>query len=488
MNDVVGEVRRRATAGVRSLVVLNMVSLPLSFATNMFLGRVSADALGYYGAVSVLISTYQTFGVLGGSLVFTRFVPALGRRQRLSFLLSYASVNAAIFTVVALGAPWLAPASLHALLERFGLASASQMAGILAASIPWGLSILFLYATLRPTWAALSEKAVVAGFFLTSTAGAFVWRDVLIRDPGRFLWTAALFIYGVAAALALWLVTRTSEFREAARWRWLLPAGFWPVASYISLTNIVGYVSTTFTPSLVLVWLDVQALGHLHAAMRYVIVLEFVPAAVASVLAPSFSHLEVSGFREQGFGQVVAALRTMLLLMTPVVLGLILFSGDAMAIFGQGFREYGLIAAVVAISALAGPMVHVGTGVAAALNEYRGLMIMSLSFAVLALIATSLLVPLFGLRGAAVAMTASALMRQSAILLLIRRLGFPPVPRIAAAWGCALTALGLAWWLSPSRLVAAGLWLAGVVAFAFLGRVSREELGVTFRRLLGRVS
>ena len=75
MTDMVGDVRRRTASGVRSVIVLNLVFFPLSFATNMLLGRVSPEALGYYGAVYVLIGTYFTFGVFGGSLVFTRFVP-----------------------------------------------------------------------------------------------------------------------------------------------------------------------------------------------------------------------------------------------------------------------------------------------------------------------------------------------------------------------------------------------------------------------------
>jgi O-antigen/teichoic acid export membrane protein len=485
MTDVVGDIRRRTTSGVRAVIVLNLASLPLSFATNILLGRVSAEALGYYGAVLVMIGTYYTFGVFGGSLVFTRFVPGLERRDRLSFLLSYVTLVVLFYGFLAWIVPLTAGDYLHAWLGRLGVPSAALAAWILLASVPMGFTSYFLYATMRPAWAVVTEKTVIAVFFLAAAAGVVGWRDRLSGDPAGYVWTAALWTYALASAVGLLLVARTAEARDAPRLRWLIPVGFWPAVSYTLFANLVSFVYATLTPTLVLLWLDVASLGHLHAAMRYVAVLDFVPAAVASVLVPSISQLAASGFREQGLVHMAAAVRTTLLLTTPAVLALILFSDDAMAVFGPQFREHGPILAVVAVGALAGPTVLCGAGAAAAIGAFRSYLAASLIYVTLAVTLTVGLVPWLGLRGAALAVPVGALVRQTAILFVLRRLGLPRIPRIAAAWLCSLVALGLSLWLAPSRLWAALLWLACVFAFAVSGRLTLAELRVSGRRLVG---
>jgi len=486
MTDMVGDVRRRTTSGVRSVIVLNLASLPLSFATNILLGRVSADALGYYGAVYVLVGTYFTFGVFGGSMVLTRVVPAMARRDRVSFVLSYVALVLVFYAALVIVIPFTAAGPLYRWLGQLGVPSPSLAAWILLATVPMGFASYFLYATLRSASAALTEKTVVAGFFVAAAVGVLLWRERLAADPAGYVWSAALWIYVSAAAVGVCLVARTEESRAAAPLRWFLPAGFWSAVSYTSLSNVVNFVYRTLTPSMVLVWLDIPTLGRFHAALRYVALLEFVPAAVASVLAPSVSQLTAAGFRAQGFGQLAAAVRTTQLLTTPAVLGLILFSGDAMAVFGPQFREHGQILAVVALSALAGPTVLCGAGVAAAVGAFRGYLAASLAYVVLAVSLTVGLVPLLGVRGAALAVTAGAFVRQSAILLVLRRLGLPQIPRVAASWLCSLGSLVLAWWLAPSRLLASVLWLGCMAAFVIAGGVTYEELRVITRRLAGR--
>jgi hypothetical protein len=82
------------------------------------------------------------------------------------------------------------------------------------------------------------------------------------------------------------------------------------------------------------------------------------------------------------------------------------------------------------------------------------------------------------------AITGGVVVRQAGILLVLRRMGFPRVPRLWAAWLCALAAVGVGWWLDPGRALAAILVLVLSLAFAWLGRVTLEEIRVTMRRLL----
>jgi O-antigen/teichoic acid export membrane protein len=139
---------------------------------------------------------------------------------------------------------------------------------------------------------------------------------------------------------------------------------------------------------------------------------------------------------------------------------------------------------ILALCILAGPPVRVGAGIAAALGAFRAYLAASAVYVAVAVALIAILVPALGLPGAALAMTGGAFVRQAGILLVLRRMGFPRLPRLWAAWLCALAAVGIGWWLDPGRALAAILVLVLCLAFAWLGRVTLEEIRVTMRRLL----
>ncbi len=489
MRDVVGDIKRRATAGVRWVFLLNLASLPLSFLTNIMLGRISADALGYYGAIVVVISTYYTFFVLGGHLVFVRFTPAVPIRSRLGFLLTYASINLFIFGALALLASWLAPAPVTALLRRFGGPSSSLVvAAVLLASIVWGLSAYFLYGTLRPERAVATEKAVVVGFFLATAVAVGAWREAVAEDPSRFVWSTALWVYWAGAAVGIALLADSEELRQAAPLRWTLPRGFWPVVFDTHVSTIVNYAHQQLTPTLILLWMDVESLGHFQAALRYVLLLSFVPTTVASVLGPAMSRLEASGFRREGFGQVASAINAMLILLLPTVVGLSLLAGSAMAVFGPGFWDHRRALSLVAASALAGPVAQVGPAVVAAVGALRSYLVMSVIYVVCATCLSAILIPFLGLSGAALAVTAGSLVRQGTILIVLRRFGFPALPRLRAAWVCGFAATGISVFRDPVWPEAVLECIVLTLLFAWLGRVTPTEVRAGLQRLAARDS
>jgi O-antigen/teichoic acid export membrane protein len=483
--DLDGEVTRRAVSGVRWVLLMNLATLPLSFFTNMVLGRVSPKTLGYFGAVNIFAQGFQTFFVLGGAYVFTRLVPALRREDRLRFLTSYTAIVLLLFVptcvLMLLAAPW----AVTALLDRFGVPSVPLALAFCVAVLLYGFTCHFLYAVLQAPRAVLTLKAVIIGFFIASLAGFTVLRASLASDPPDYLWHAALAIYGGSALIGLFFVWRTPEYRCRSGFRWLIPKGFWPVVLYTHAETVATFVYTCLASSFVLLWLDVDSLGYLYGANRYPAVLALVPVMLTSVIAPGLSTLEAAGLREDVHRKAATAIRSAYVLVVPACLAFMMFSRDLMAIFGARFVEHRSLLPIVVLSSLAGPVVYLGVGTAVALGAFGSYVLASLIYVASAFGLLAILVPPFGLIGAAWATVLGALVQQTAIIIVLRfRLGVRIPSRVHAAWVVGFAAAATAVWLDPGRLAAVGLFVGFLAVFALLGRVTIDEARSLALRLL----
>ena len=479
-----GASRRRAVRGVRAALLLNLLALPLSFVTNMILARISPEALGVYGAVQIFVGWSFTFLVLGGANVFTRFVPALDEPDRISFLRSYTAVVAAVCAGVAVVA-FLVPGAVEAILRPLGAPDPASAVLLVAASSVCIMAGWYLYADKESTWAVGVEKLVILGFFVTGLAALAGPQEAMRRGDASFLWRAAFVVYATAAAVALWRIARTPAF-AARRRGWLLPHGFWPVVGFTHTEKLVSYVYVALAPSVIVLWVDLRTLGFLHAALRYTVLMTAFPAAVMAVLGPELRRLVAGGDRDEAVRQASFAVRIGTIALAPVVFALVVFAEPAMAVFGPSFREQADLLRWVAPSVLAGPVVLCGASFAVAVGVFRAYLQASIIYVVIAMALLAVLVPGWGVIGAAAAMTLGALGRQTATVLALRRDGFL-VPRcVTAAWACAAGGMAGGLWGRPSPPVAAA-WLAVLLAaFWWLGGIERQDVSRMVRWGLGR--
>lgn len=475
--EVEGEVGRRAVAGVRWILWISVAAAPLSFLTNTLLARVSALALGYYGAVMLFSSAFQTIGVLGGPKVFTRFVPILPGRDRVPFLLTYAGiVLGLLFGAVTLAAVFV-PAGLHATLGRFGGPSVGMAVTLAVAIVLMTFTSHFLFGTLSGPAASFVVRFPILGFFLAALLGATVLRGSLLADPARFLWRSAVVVFLASALLAVAFTLRTAEFREPWTPRWLLPKGFWSAAIYTNMDTVVMFTYLNLAPTFVLLWLDVDSLAPFHASLRYLSLFEGVAGLLASLISPGLASLEAKGMRQEAFRQAHKAMSLALLVVVPASLVLVFFASDAMAVFGDAFRARADLLRILALSTLAVPIVQFGAGMLVAFGAYRSYLAASLVYVVAAVALVTGLIPLFGLPGAAWAGAASSLANALAVTVVLRvRLGFRVPGRIVAAFGTVAVAVFVAILLEPGRPLAALLLAVSVAAFAVAGRVTRREI------------
>jgi O-antigen/teichoic acid export membrane protein len=480
-----GAARRRAVLGVRAALILNVLALPLSFVTNMILGRISPEALGAYGAIQLFVGSSFTFLVFGGANVFTRFVPAIEPPARLAFFRAYGAVVAIVFAVV-VAATLAVPGAAEAVLRPLGAPPPAIPIALLAASAVAAMTGWYLYADEESTSAVAVEKLIVLGFFVTALVALTSAGDALRRGDTSFLWRGALVVYVVAAAVALIRLTSTSGFAMRRR-GWLLPEGFWSVATYTHVDTLVTYVYVALAPSVIVLWVDLRTLGFLHAALRYTVLLAGFPVAVMAVLGPELRRLVAAGDRDEASRQASFSVQVAMLVLGPIVLGLIAFAEPAMAVFGPGFSAQADVLRLVAPSVLSTPVFYCGASFAVAVGVFRAYLRASILYVVIAMALLAVLVPAWGVRGAAAAMTLGAIVRMVATAAILRREGFRTPARVAVAWGCSAVGLAVMLAFHPPWPAAAGLAVVLLVAFGLLGRVRLDE----FRRLarwgLGRI-
>lgn len=484
MQGLDADVRDRVVVGVRWVMILNLVTIPLSFGTNVILGRISPTTLGYYGAIQIFTGALQTLFVIGGPQVFQRFVPQIARDRVPAFVASYTALSLGIFAAFSAIILLIFPAASAWLLGRFGAPGPLIAVALSAGVIVLGFGGYFLFALMEAPRAALIQKLVIVGFFAAAVLGLGPFRDALMSNPAGYLWLAAVIVTGLPAILCIFQLLGVTGVHGAG---WFVPERFWSVALLAHLAQIVSFIYQRVSPTIVLLWLDVTALGHVHAAMRYEIIVRLVPLLIASVIAPGLSKLEAAGLRDKALRQAEVAVRATILAIAPVSLGLILFSGDAIAVFGPEFREHRDLLKIIAVGFLAGPVVHIGSGLLAAFGAFRSYLTVSLVFVIVATALTLGLVPTLGTVGGALSMALAALIQQAAIGFVLRtRLGFRTPTRVTAAWFTVVTASAVTIWLDPGRLAATFLGVVFLGMFAWLGRVTVDELRSLSRKAIGR--
>jgi len=470
-------VRTRVLSGARWVLFLNLGTLPLAILTSMAFGNVSPETLGQFGAVDLYITTFQVFFVLGGPQVFARFVPAVAERDRFPFLLSYLAIVLGVFAVTCSAGLLLAPTWIERALARVGAPSAWYAFGVAVAVVVLAFSGNFLFGVLRGSLAAISQRSVMIGLFVAAALGFGPLRDRLVADPAKYIWASALAVYGAAALLGLWQSTRVDEFRRHPAARWFLPRGFWSVVAYTHLATIVSFVYYRLSPMMVLVWLDKASLGFLHAALRYEVFARLVPLLLSSVLAPGLSHLDSAGLREDVRRHARFAIDTTLLAVAPALIALAAFAGPAMRIFGPEFVEHRDLLRLLVIGFVAGPVIHIGSGILVAIGAFRQYLAASAVYVVAAVALTVGLVPVLGLPGAAMATSGGALVQQAALLWVLRsRLDLRVGRRVLAAsfWTAVVAAVCLS--IDPGIAAGTACALGGALAFAWTGGVTPAEV------------
>jgi len=205
----------------------------------------------------------------------------------------------------------------------------------------------------------------------------------------------------LAASVYTWYVSKTlGRPRFEFPLRRLL--GFsWPLL----MSNAVAFASTWFDRALLLIFLPLAILGVYNATMTAFGVLASIPSAVATVLFPAYSAMQSPDHsRQTSTDAIRKASRYSSLVVVPLALGLVATAKSALTLF-VGPAYVGGVEPLMTLSATLA-FTLVGTVLSPmllALGETSKSSAIAIVTVILGLVAALVLLPLWGVNGAAVA-------------------------------------------------------------------------------------
>ncbi len=259
------------------------------------------------------------------------------------------------------------------------------------------------------------------------------------------------------------------------------------VSGPMAVVNITRYINSWVTVLVVGVFATADAVGIYNVASRTAALSALVLAAFSGIFNPLVSSLHSRGLRDD-LGRLYKDVSRWVFTGSLAIFVLTaLLSRDIMAVFGDEFVPGRTAMVLIAIAQLFNSSVGPTNRVLAMTGHQKVFMLTTLVSAVTGLVGSLMLVPLYGVLGAAVAAASAIVLANATALLSIRRLlSFWPYsyqylkPLVAGLLaGCVTFFLKLALPLPegiPTILVLSPLFLAGfAVALLALGLSSSDR-------------
>jgi O-antigen/teichoic acid export membrane protein len=411
--------------GLRAALVSISVRIAAAFVglgLQILLARLMAlEDYGVYVILWTWVSIVSQVGVLGFYDSAARFIPRYGRREKHVHLAGYLATG---FRAVVLASGLLATLALVFLLVLPGLVDPAFLLpiGILALGFPVLSLETYLTGIARGFgWYALST---VPGFILRPV---FIMLGIGIARAVGFSLDAVTVHAVVVLASTVVLLVQALLLRARRPWQPRALATpqrrrFWLLASVLMMPAM--------TAEELFVWIDVLILGFLvppdqaslyFAAQRSLSLAAFVQYGFMLVAARGFSLSLASADRVGLQARITRSTNATFWLTIPSVAVTLLAGYPLLALFGPAFLAAYPCLAMLGLA----HVIRAATGQAAELLVVQGryrlsLLIVSISVAT-CLAAMLLLVPLYGINGAAAAMVLVQLLRLVVVTALVHR-------------------------------------------------------------------
>ena len=411
---------QEVVSGASTAFVLRLVVAGLAFGFNVLLAHMlGTKGAGLYFLALMVATIAATFGRVGLDNVILRHVAAGAAvgdwdevkgvyRKGMSFALVASSVSALLMFAIS---PWLATA----VFDKPELAEPLRWMSL--AVVP--MALVFLHAEALKGLKRITDSISVQsiGVLALSIAGLYLLGWTWGVVGAVWAYAVAVILMALAGAYRWRAVTRqlkdTAGRFETSR----LMRSSMPLFS-IALMQLVMMWTATFMLG---VWGTSGEVGVFAVAGRTVMLMSLILVAVNMISAPKFAELYRKGDIEALGKTARTSARLMALMAAPVLLLFIFAPEWVMGLFGQGFKEGGTVLSILA----AGEFVNVATGSVGYLlimsgNEraQRSNVVFNMG---VNLILCVVLIPRYGIMGAAMATALSLALRNLTAMVLVKR-------------------------------------------------------------------
>lgn len=388
--------------GARWMLWLSASALACGFGTNVVLGRIGPELLGFYGFLTLTVSLISVFFVLGGSNVLVNYLPKQTKKEKLPFLLTYGAI-----VLLSAGAFLALVAAFPFLLDLiYGTVSESSVLTYLAAFLPVvALQTLVwsaLQADLDLKVLAISHQLVSSlNFAVLAFVAAAGWLEGDVSTGRRYVLISMLAANTAALVLALvrlWRKQIRSWERAAAPH---LPGGFWRFSLFFHSSTLVQFAVRSLDQVYVLRELGFVALGYYRSALVLAQLANFLLVVTDRAFYSTFCN--VGPATHAGLHRRFVRLNTVGTALAGLVL--LLFSREVLELFGESATSSSTKVLLLLAGAilLAFPITSVNNAVVAARERMNMLLVNNVIGAVTAIVLYETFAERFGLVGIAAA-------------------------------------------------------------------------------------
>ena len=401
--------------------VLKAFGALLSFLFNVAIARLlGAEDIGiYFLALSVgMISS--VIGRVGLDNALLRFIAAHAAREEWDMVRAVHAIGIKIAIIISgivmliifLSAPWLA----ELLFNKPELTEPLRWMSL--SILPFAL--LNLKAESLKGLKHIRAAMFVQGIIIPMVALLLIWPLATIWGVSGAIGTYVIAVL-IAASVGVWFWWRISK-------EWPCQGIFplqelWQSCRHLFVVSLINRALMPWAPLFLLgVWMPSSDVGIFGSSLRLVMIVSFFLVAVNNVVAPKFSEIYAKGEMDI-LGKVARQTALFItLLASPLLLLMTLWGDWVMSIFGPDFTVGGTALAILAIgqfvSVLCG---SVGYLLMMSGNEktYSQIAIFS---AIIQFFLAVILIPVWGLKGAAIATAAAVIIQNLISVYMVQRL------------------------------------------------------------------
>ncbi|MFI5250963.1 MAG: oligosaccharide flippase family protein [Bacteroidota bacterium] len=392
-------IHARVNTGMRWLLFTSVISLVSGFGTNVILGRIAPELLGYYGYLSLTVSVLSTFFIFGGANVIVNYLPRTDSGNKVSFIFTYAFfvvLAALTFLIIA----YLFPSLLRIIYgDRYQLSDTLVVITFLPMVIVQTIMWAVLQADMEFKGLAISQQIIS---WLNVVMFAFIFSGIV--HTGLSISNEHIVYIVFLGSNVISILIGLYRFFHIYKSSWqfpkfYVPKGFWRFTVTFHLGTLLAFVILYADQLVIFRFSGFKELGFYRAAVVLAQFSVWAPQVIDRSVYSTFCNL-ISN-KKSILEPYLKFCRINVLASSAIGMVLILFSREILYLFGKQFSDTAYLFLIILTMAklLTAPINMVSGALLTAMQKVNVTLIGNATGAAIALILYHFLTSRFGVIG-----------------------------------------------------------------------------------------